>query len=229
MHPHPPLQATQLETPLGIMLAIANEEALFFLDFVDRSAVAHLNRKLSSTHFKHHLGLWESQHEPWNSLPPDSFFHEEVASLPKLERKIKQLCHFQKAKILPGQNKILRFLEKELEGYFAGHLKNFKTPFQLFGSSFQKRAWQALLQLPYATTKSYAEQAMAIGNPTAIRAVANANGANRLAILIPCHRIIGSHGQLGGYGSGLRRKKWLLEHEQKNADKKMASPFYPPK
>lgn len=77
-------------------------------------------------------------------------------------------------------------------------------------------AWQALTLIPYGETRSYAQQAQSLGKPTAYRAVANANGANSLSIIIPCHRIINSSGNLGGYGGGIARKQWLLEHERKN-------------
>ena len=85
----------------------------------------------------------------------------------------------------------------------------------MFGSDFQQKVWQALLKIPYGETRSYAAQAAAMGFPKATRAVANANGANQLAIVIPCHRIINSNGALGGYGGGVARKEWLLQHEAK--------------
>lgn len=209
------LHAAQIETPLGMMLAIANEKELFFLDFVDRFAVAHLNRKLSATSSKSHIGPWNRTDDPWSTPAADSFLQEETTSFSKLERKIKKLSRDTKSIILPGENNILSAIEKELEAYFQGALQHFQTPYALLGSPFQEAVWRTLLQIPYGTTQSYAEQAAAIGNPTAVRAVANANGANRLAIVIPCHRVIASNGGLGGYGSGLRRKEWLLEHEAK--------------
>ena len=86
----------------------------------------------------------------------------------------------------------------------------------LLGTDFQKLAWHALTTIPYGHTKSYVEQAHAIAKPSACRAVGTANGANQLAIIIPCHRIITSTGKLGGYAGGLTRKKWLLAHERNN-------------
>jgi AraC family transcriptional regulator of adaptative response/methylated-DNA-[protein]-cysteine methyltransferase len=84
----------------------------------------------------------------------------------------------------------------------------------MIGSDFQKSAWQALIQVPYGQTRSYLEQASIIGKPKAFRAVANANGANQIAIVVPCHRIINTGGELGGYGGGLQRKSWLINHEK---------------
>ena len=103
----------------------------------------------------------------------------------------------------------------KLKSYFEGKLKKFETPLFLLGSPFQKKVWQALLKIPYGTTRSYAAQAVSMSEPKATRAVANANGANQLAIVIPCHRIINSNGALGGYGGGIARKEWLLQHEAK--------------
>ena len=105
-------------------------------------------------------------------------------------------------------------IAQELTWYFEGKIDTFKTPYALLGSPFQQEVWKALLKIPYSATQSYAEEAAVLGNPTAVRAVANANGANQLAIVIPCHRVISSNGSLGGYGSGLSRKEWLLKHEK---------------
>lgn len=109
----------------------------------------------------------------------------------------------------------LRSIEQELKKYFEGRLGKFTTPLFLLGSPFQKKVWNELLKIPYGTTRSYAAQAVSMGEPKATRAVANANGANQLAIVIPCHRIINSNGALGGYGGGIARKEWLLQHESK--------------
>ncbi len=108
----------------------------------------------------------------------------------------------------------LRLIQVELKDYFAGRLKNFKTPHVMQGTAFQTAAWGALKKIPYGQTKSYAELARAIAKPLACRAIGNANGANPLAIVVPCHRVINSNGGLGGYSAGLWRKEWLLNHEK---------------
>lgn len=117
------------------------------------------------------------------------------------------------ANITKGITAPIESIQTELKAYLKGELINFKTPLKLLGTPFQKQVWQELQRTPYGHTRSYAQQAQALGKPTAYRAVANANGANRLVIVIPCHRIISSKGDLGGYSSGLERKQWLLEHE----------------
>jgi AraC family transcriptional regulator of adaptative response/methylated-DNA-[protein]-cysteine methyltransferase len=106
-------------------------------------------------------------------------------------------------------------IEQELEKYFDGSLKCFKTPYVLQGTAFQKQVWEALAEIPFGKTWSYLELASFVGKPTACRAVANANGANPLSILIPCHRVIRHSGELGGYSSGIEKKEWLLAHEQR--------------
>lgn len=131
-----------------------------------------------------------------------------------LEREIEKLRVKTKSAIIPGNTKPILSIEHELKLYFNGALKKFDTPICLIGSEFQKIAWQALINVPYGKTRSYLEQAKAIGKHTAYRAVANANGANQLAIIIPCHRIINSNGGLGGYGGKIYRKRWLIDHER---------------
>lgn len=131
-----------------------------------------------------------------------------------LEQEIESFRSKMKAVILPGSSEPINSIKKEMELYFSGKLQSFKTPVFFIGSDFQKDAWKALLQIPYGSTRSYKEQSKIVGNISAYRAVANANGANQLAIIIPCHRVINSNGDLGGYGGGLNRKKWLLEHEK---------------
>ncbi len=101
----------------------------------------------------------------------------------------------------------------QLEEYFAQKRTSFDVPLLLCGSDFQKRVWQELLQVPYGTTISYLELSRKLGDEKAIRAVASANGANAISILVPCHRIIGSNGELTGYAGGLRAKKSLLQLE----------------
>jgi AraC family transcriptional regulator of adaptative response/methylated-DNA-[protein]-cysteine methyltransferase len=162
------LKSAWIETPLGSMLALADENALFSLEFSDR-----------------------------------------IEEHPE---------------IIPEKTDPIKSIEAELKSYFKGFLKEFKTPLQLSGTAFQKMAWNALLKIPYGETRSYLEQAAAIGKKSAYRAVANANGANKIAIVIPCHRIINHNGALGGYSAGLDRKKFLLELE-KNKLKELSSSF----
>jgi len=106
-------------------------------------------------------------------------------------------------------------LSTELHAYFLGRSASFTTPLAPVGTLFEQRAWKALLDVPAAETRSYGEQARALDQPTATRAVARANGANPIALVIPCHRIIGADGSLTGYGGGLWRKRWLLDHERR--------------
>jgi methylated-DNA-[protein]-cysteine S-methyltransferase len=101
----------------------------------------------------------------------------------------------------------------QLDEYFAGHRTDFDLPLHPSGTPFQQRVWAALRTIPYGETASYGEVAAAIGNPSAFRAVGAANGQNPISIVVPCHRVIGSHGALTGYGGGLDAKRWLLSHE----------------
>jgi methylated-DNA-[protein]-cysteine S-methyltransferase len=102
----------------------------------------------------------------------------------------------------------------KLRRYFGGDLAALQSiDVELWGTPFQVRAWEALRRIPTGETRTYAEQAVAIGAPSAVRAVGTANGANPVAIVVPCHRVIGSNGALTGFGGGLPRKQWLLEHE----------------
>ncbi len=169
---HNLLKSAWLDTPLGPMLAIADDQFLHLLEFVDRRG---------------------------------------------LEREIERLRIRCKAAIVPGMTSTIKSIQTELEKYFKGDLNVFQTPLKLLGSDFQKSAWQALVEIPYGQTRSYMQQAEFIGNPKAFRAVANANGANQIAIVIPCHRIINANGELGGYGGGVARKKWLIEHERQHS------------
>jgi AraC family transcriptional regulator of adaptative response/methylated-DNA-[protein]-cysteine methyltransferase len=169
------LKATWIDTVLGPMIAIADDEVMYLLEFVTRRG---------------------------------------------LEREIERL-RTRGFAILPGNNAPLCSIKEELSAYFAGTLTQFITPYRVFGSPFQQKVWQALCEIPYGATRSYAEQAQSLGQPTAYRAVANANGANQLALIIPCHRIIASDGTLGGYGGGLAVKQWLLEHEQQHLGSKI--------
>ena len=133
-----------------------------------------------------------------------------------LETELKSIAEFLNATIIQGNNKHFELLEKQLNEYFEGQRKTFDIPLHTSGTDFQNKVWKALQNIPYGQTKSYKEQAIAIESPESVRAVANANGMNRISILIPCHRVIGADGQLTGYGGGLWRKKYLLELEAKN-------------
>jgi AraC family transcriptional regulator of adaptative response/methylated-DNA-[protein]-cysteine methyltransferase len=166
------LYARWLETPLGPMLALADDRGLALLEFVDRRG---LERELDS-----------------------------------LRRRLRR-------NILPGTNAYLTQIERELEAYFSGRSLSFETPIEIVGSPFQRSVWEALRAIPAGTTRSYAEIAAAVGRPSAVRAVGRANGDNRLCIIVPCHRVIGADGTLTGYGGGLWRKQWLLDHERSRA------------
>lgn len=117
----------------------------------------------------------------------------------------------------PGDDKILRQAQRELDAYFAGKLKAFTVPVAPQGTAFQRKCWAALQKIPYGATRSYGQQAQAIGSPKAVRAVGLANGRNPISIIIPCHRVIGANGSLTGYGGGMDRKKTLLDLEQGEA------------
>lgn len=164
------LKASWIDTPLGPMLTVADDEALYLLEFVDRRG---------------------------------------------LEKEIQRLKKKTKLPIIPGKPKPAKQIEEELKGYFSGKILEFKTPLLLLGTPFQKRVWEELQKIPSGETRSYAEIAKIIGKPSAFRAVALANGANQIAIVIPCHRVINSNGGLGGYGGGINKKEWLLKHERK--------------
>jgi AraC family transcriptional regulator of adaptative response/methylated-DNA-[protein]-cysteine methyltransferase len=166
------LSATWLDTPLGAMVAVADENGLYLLEFVDRRG---------------------------------------------LEREIERLRARTKAGIVPGRTAPIERIETELAAYFDGRLARFETPLVRIGSPFQNAVWDALLAIPPGETRSYSALARAVGRPQAVRAAAAANGANPLAIVVPCHRAISADGALGGYGGGLARKQWLLDHEKRMA------------
>ena len=163
------LKTTRFHTPLGEMVAIADEQLLYFLGFADYT---------------------------------------------DLDNALRRLKRHTKSTLAHGRTTPLQSIQKELKDYFAGCLSEFKTPLCLLGTPFQKQVWEALQKIPYGQTYAYAELAAAIGRPSAFRAVAQANGANPLSIVIPCHRVINTGGKLGGYSSGLDRKKWLLHLER---------------
>lgn len=163
------LKASRLDLLLGPMLAIADDQSLYLLEFMDFDG---------------------------------------------LEKKIENLKEKTKAAIIPGQNQTIYLIEKELKMYFKGNLKTFKTPLVLLGSPFQRRVWEELKKIPPGETRSYSDLALIIGKPAAFRAIALANKANQLAIVVPCHRVVYADGSLGEYEKGIARKKWLLNHEK---------------
>lgn len=118
------------------------------------------------------------------------------------------------APVVPGTNRVLKQAIRELNEYFAGGRKTFDVPLHYPGTPFQMEVWRALLKIPYGQTISYAELARRVGRPDAQRAVGTANGCNRIAIVIPCHRVVNKDGRLGGYGGGLWRKQILLDLER---------------
>lgn len=182
----PLLISRWLETPLGPMLALADDQGLRLLDFVDRRG---------------------------------------------LERQIERIRSKSGCVIVPGEHRHLEAVARELELYFAGRSRlghavegggvtpAFPVPLApaLGQSAFQRKVWEQLRTIPLGSTRSYAEQARAIGSPLAVRAVARANGENFLGLVIPCHRVIGADGSMTGYGGGIWRKQWLLEHERRMA------------
>lgn len=112
-------------------------------------------------------------------------------------------------------NELVDQAMEEIEEYFNGGRQEFDVPLDLQGTVFQKAVWRELLQIPYGSTASYGDIATAIGKPKAARAVGGASHLNPIALIVPCHRVIGSDGSMTGYGSGIWRKEWLLKHESK--------------
>jgi AraC family transcriptional regulator of adaptative response/methylated-DNA-[protein]-cysteine methyltransferase len=166
------LRESRIDTPLGEMVAIADQGFLYLLEFAQSRG---------------------------------------------LQRKKDRLCKKLNTEIMQGIVQPIASIKDELSSYFSGKLKQFKTPIYMIGTSFQRKAWDALRAIPYAETRSYKQQADIIKEPLAHRAIANANASNQLAIIIPCHRIIRSDGSIGGYAGGISCKKWLLAHEQTNS------------
>ena len=166
-----------MTTPLGPMLAIADDDGIVMLEFVDdgdlESAIVRLKRNLGA------------------------------------------------CSVAPSEHRHLAALKKQLAEYFKGARQEFTVPLNPHGTDFELSVWSYLRKIPYGETRSYGQQARAIGKPAASRAVGAANGRNDIGILIPCHRVIGASGSLVGYGGGLERKKWLLNHEREVRDGKL--------
>ena len=131
-----------------------------------------------------------------------------------LETQVTRLQKRFSAGLVSGSHEHIDALLQQLQEYFSGTRRDFTVPLLPSGTEFQARAWNYLMKIPYGETRAYRDQARALGNINAVRAVARANGDNRIAIVIPCHRVIGSDGKLTGYGGGLWRKKFLLELER---------------
>lgn len=164
-----PLMARWLDTPIGAMLAIADDAGVRLLEFAERRA------------------------------------------LPREIERLKRLV----GPIRFGEHPLLDRLAAALTAYFSGVAVTFDVPLAQPGSAFTARVWSALRHIPIGETTSYGALAAALGRPEAARAVASANGANQIAILVPCHRVIGADGSLTGYGGKLWRKQWLLDHERR--------------
>jgi AraC family transcriptional regulator of adaptative response/methylated-DNA-[protein]-cysteine methyltransferase len=159
---------TEVETPIGDMLAAASETQLVLFEFPHRRMID--------------------------------------TQLDRVRRAVG-------CELVPGESPVFDLLRTQLDEYFLGRRREFTIPLHAPGTAFQMRVWTALQGIPPGTTTTYARLAESIGQPNAVRAVARANGDNRIAIIIPCHRVIGSDGTLVGYGGGLWRKKKLLEIE----------------
>src|SRR5436305_1536616 len=164
------LFAQRIETPLGAMLAIADDEGLRLLEFVDRRA---------------------------------------------MERELSILRNRLRTNVVPGEHKHLEAVRSQLADYFSGKNLEFNVSLAPVGSPFQLRAWELLRSIPVGETRSYSWMAKKLGDVEMRRAVGRANGENMICIIIPCHRVIRADGSLCGYGGGLWRKKWLLDHERR--------------
>lgn len=139
-----------------------------------------------------------------------------------LESQLARLRRRHACAFVPGTNSALRATARELTAYFEGRLRRFSVRLETPGTAFQTAVWGVLKEVPYGTTISYAELAGGAGRPSAVRAAARANGDNRISILVPCHRVVGSDGGLTGYGGGLWRKRKLLELEGAQAETRAA-------
>jgi len=169
-----PMFAERIETPLGAMIAVADDEGLRLLEFIDRRAT---------------------------------------------ERELAILRNRLRTNVVPGQHPHLAVARRQLGDYFSGKNLKFDIPLAPVGSDFQLRAWEILRSIPAGGTRSYSWMAKQLGDANARRAVGRANGTNMICIIIPCHRVIRADGTLCGYGGGLWRKKWLLDHERRHAKK----------
>jgi AraC family transcriptional regulator, regulatory protein of adaptative response / methylated-DNA-[protein]-cysteine methyltransferase len=165
-----PLLAERIDTPLGAMIAVADEDGLRLLEFIDRRAT---------------------------------------------ERELSTLRKQLRTNVVPGKHRHLEAVRSQLANYFSGKNLEFDIPLAPVGLDFQLRAWKILQSIPVGETRSYSWMAKRLGDENARRAVGRANGTNMICIIIPCHRVIRADGMLCGYGGGLWRKKWLLDHERR--------------
>lgn len=146
-------------------------------------------------------------------------FYDSKVGLLEIESTEKAITkvHFSRKNKIKSDSRlppVIKKCTKQLDEYFKGKRKTFSLELQLEGTDFQKKVWEQLLRIPYGKTASYKDVAVAVGNEKAVRAVGGANGMNNIAIIIPCHRVIGADGDLVGFGGGLWRKVWLLNHER---------------
>ena len=132
------------------------------------------------------------------------------------ERELLAVLAARSGHLQAGDSPLVRDTLQQLAAYFSGSLKDFSLPLDPVGTPFQQQVWVALQRIPYGETHSYLQQAESLGNAKAVRAVAAANGQNKISVIIPCHRVIGSSGTLTGYAGGLERKAWLLAHERRH-------------
>ncbi len=137
-----------------------------------------------------------------------------------LEKEFEDLQRRLKTRIVTGENSLTKLAIEQVSQYFDGDRTEFEIPLHTPGTQFQQEVWVALQKIPAGQTRSYQQQAKVLGTPKAVRAVARANGMNRIAIVIPCHRVIGKDGSLTGYAGGLQRKRWLLDHESEIESRK---------
>lgn len=165
------LESSLLETPLGSMVAVADSNHLYLLEFLTRVKLPNYLRKL------------------------------------KRSTKSSICC--------VKNNSIINMLSKEINDYYIGNICEFKTPVMLLGSAFQRNVWKKLIDIPFGTSVSYKQHADSCVAPQSYRAIANAIASNNLAIIVPCHRVINSSGEIGGYAGGIELKKSLLMHEKK--------------
>jgi len=138
----------------------------------------------------------------------------EYTDTQRIEMQLSRLKKSHGGDIITANSHYFTLLEPQLNAYFSGELSQFSIPLDLHGTVFQQHVWVALQTIPYGETRSYQQQAIAIGNPKAVRAVANANRNNKISIIIPCHRVIGKNGSMTGYGGGIWRKEYLLNLEK---------------